>query len=57
MGDMQTATFDWEEEAKAAELLVVYLGKVEAPQKLIDQARKRAMDVRKVAGLEVKTEI
>ena len=48
--------FDWEEEARAAELLVVHLGRVEAPQKLIDQARQRAAELRLQAGLKPTTE-
>jgi lactate dehydrogenase-like 2-hydroxyacid dehydrogenase len=43
------APFDLEEEAKAADLLAVHLGRVEAPQKLIDQARQQAAELRKEA--------
>jgi hypothetical protein len=50
------ATLDWKEEAEAAELVVVYLIKVEAPENLIEQARERAGELRKKAGLAPKAE-
>jgi hypothetical protein len=45
MASMDT-TFDLEEEAEAADKVADYLKKVEAPQALVDEARKQAADLR-----------
>ena len=45
---------DFEEEAKAADLLAVHLEKVEAPQVLIEQAKKQAAELRERAEAKVK---
>jgi pentose-5-phosphate-3-epimerase len=47
---------DLEEEAKAADLLAVHLEKVDAPQKLIDQARQHGVELRLLAESQRKTE-
>ena len=44
------ATLDYEEEARAAEELARQLEKVEAPKKLIDQARQQAVELRQKAS-------